>query len=316
MRIVVTGGAGFIGSNFIKYMLNKYPDYKITNIDKLTYAGNLANLTELKDNKNYTFLKADINDEKAMAKVTVDQDLIINFAAESHVDNSITSPKAFLETDVFGTFTLLEQARKNDIPFFQISTDEVYGQIREGSFTEKSRLNPRNPYSVAKLAAERLTHSYFTTYKLKTFITRGSNTFGPNQHTEKLIPRFITNLLTNKKVPVYGTGLNVRDWLYVFDHCSAIDTIFHNAKPGSLFNIGGGNERTNLWITKFILKELSHSNNMIEFVKDRPGHDFRYALDCQKIKDELGWQPESTFESSLKDTIKWYKKNTAWWQNG
>lgn len=314
MNILVTGGAGFIGSNFIRYILNKYPDYKITNIDKLTYAGNLNNLKDIENNPNYSFVKEDICNSLNMPHLVKEKDIIINFAAESHVDNSIISPKDFLRTDVFGTFNLLEAARKNDIKFFQISTDEVYGQIKQGSFTEKSQINPRNPYSASKAAADRLTHSYFSTYELKTFITRASNNFGPFQHPEKLIPKFITNLLQNKKVPLYGEGKQIRDWLFVDDHCSAVDTVLHKAKPGSVYNVGANNEKKNIEITKFLLKELNKPESMIDFVKDRLGHDFRYSLDCSKIKNDLNWSPKSNFQKDLKKTVLWYKNNEWWWK--
>ena len=316
MNLLVTGGAGFIGSNFVRYMLNKYKDYKIVNLDKLTYAGNLENIEDLGTNRRHSFVKGDICDSKLVEKLLKEEEAgaIVNFAAETHVDRSILDPEVFIRTDVFGTHTLLEAARKFSVKkYVQISTDEVYGSIERGSFSETSSLTPSSPYAASKAAADLLTLAYKTTYGLPALITRGSNTYGPYQHTEKFIPLFITNLLENKKVPLYGDGKNVRDWLYVMDHCSAIDTVFHKGKLGEIYNIGGGNERTNLEITRMILKELGMGEDMIEFVKDRPGHDRRYSLNCEKLK-ALGWKPEYPFKKGLKETVKWYKQNVKWWR--
>lgn len=313
MNVLVTGGAGFIGSNFIKHFFSVFPEAKITNLDKLTYAGRLENLKEVESNKNYSFIKGDICDKKIVAKAAKDSDLIINFAAESHVDRSITSPEDFIKTDVFGTFVLLEEARKKDIGIIQISTDEVYGSINNGFFSEDSPLMPSSPYSASKAGADRLAFSYFKTYGLDVKITRSSNNFGPNQFPEKLIPLFVTNLLENKKVPVYGDGKNSRDWIFVKDNCDAIIKVMEKGKKGETFNAGAGNEKTNLEVTEFILNELGKNKSMIEFVEDRKGHDLRYALDCTKIND-LGFKPEHSFETALKETISWYKQNSWWWE--
>lgn len=315
MRILVTGGAGFIGSNFIRHILNKYRDYKIINLDKLTYAGNLDNLKGIENNPNYKFIEGDICDKEIVESIVKDCDVIVNFAAETHVDRSIGDPDAFIRTDIFGTHTLLEAARKFNIKkFIQISTDEVYGSIDKGSFSETDILKPSSPYSASKAGAEMLVNSYFVTFNLPVIITRSSNNFGPYQYPEKLIPLFVTNLIENKKVPVYGTGLNIRDWIYVIDNCEAIDFVLHNGQIGEIYNIGGGNEKTNLDITKMILKEVGKDESFIEYVKDRAGHDKRYALDCSKIK-KLGWKPRFSFENAMNETVKWYKENAEWWKN-
>ena len=313
MNLLVTGGAGFIGSNFIKHYFSVYSDSKIVNLDKLTYAGRLENLKEIESNKNYSFIKGDICDKKVVGKAAKDSDIIINFAAESHVDRSIVSPEDFIKTDVFGTFVLLEEARKKDLEFIQISTDEVYGSIESGLFSEESALMPSSPYSASKAGADRLAFSYFKTYDLNVKITRSSNNFGPNQFPEKLIPLFITNLLEQKKVPVYGDGKNIRDWIYVKDNCDAVIKVMEKGKKGETYNVGGGNEKSNLFITDFILNELGKEKDSIEFVEDRKGHDWRYALNCDKIK-KLGFIPEHSFEQALKETIKWYKNNSWWWK--
>ena len=313
MNLLVTGGAGFIGSNFIKHYFSVYSDSKIVNLDKLTYAGRLENLKEVESNKNYSFIKGDICDKKVVEKAAKDSDIIINFAAESHVDRSIVSPEDFIKTDVFGTFVLLEEARKKDLEFIQISTDEVYGSIESGLFSEESALMPSSPYSASKAGADRLAFSYFKTYDLNVKITRSSNNFGPNQFPEKLIPLFITNLLEQKKVPVYGDGKNIRDWIYVKDNCDAVIKVMEKGKKGETYNVGGGNEKSNLFITDFILNELGKEKDSIEFVEDRKGHDWRYALNCDKIK-KLGFIPEHSFEQALKETIKWYKNNSWWWK--
>ncbi len=313
MKILVTGGLGFIGSNFIRHMLNKY-DYKIINLDKVTYCANFENLRDIEKNKNYRFIKGDICDETAVKKAMNGCDAILNFAAETHVDRSIGSPNDFIRTDVLGTNVLLNQAKENQITrFVQISSDEVYGSIEEGSFKETDVLQPSSPYSASKASADLIACSYMKTYNMPVMITRSSNNFGPYQYPEKLIPLFITNILEGKKVPLYGDGLNIRDWIYVFDNCSAIDFILHRGILGEIYNVGAGNEKTNIGVTKMILAELGKDESFIEHVKDRAGHDRRYALDCQKI-NKLGWKPKFKFESALKETIGWYKENAGWWK--
>lgn len=313
-KLLVTGGLGFIGSNFIRHILKTYPAYTITNLDAQTYAGNPENLRDVEKNPRYSFVKGDICDKEVVERVMKDAEVIINFAAESHVDRSIGDPDAFIKTDIFGTYTLLEAAKKHNVQLYiQISTDEVYGSIEDGKFKETDKLYPSSPYSASKAAAEMLVLSYHTTYKLPVMITRSSNNFGPFHYPEKIIPLFITNLLENKKVPIYGDGLNIRDWLYVLDNCEAIDFIMHNGIVGEIYNIGGDNERTNIEITKLMLNELNKPESLIEFVKDRPGHDRRYALDCAKLH-ALGWKPRFKFEQALKDTITWYKSHESWWR--
>ena len=313
-RMLVTGGAGFIGSNFIIHMLDKQPNIEIVNLDKLTYAGNLENLKSIEKNPNYKFIKGDICDPKVVAKAMKGCDVVVNFAAESHVDRSIQDPGSFIQTDVYGAYVLLEEAKKAGVDkFVQISTDEVYGSIEEGSFNEESPLNPRNPYSASKAGADRLAYSYFATYDLPVLITRSSNNFGPYQFPEKLIPLFVTNLIQGKKVPLYGDGKNVRDWLYVKDNCAAIDLVLSKGKSGEVYNIGGGNETPNIEITEMVLKEFGKGNEMIEYVKDRPGHDRRYSLNFDKVT-RLGFRPAAGFEKELKETIDWYRKNEKWWR--
>lgn len=314
-KVLVTGGAGFIGSNFIRYMLGKY-DYKIVNLDLLTYAGNIASLDDVKNNKNYTFIKGDICDEKLVDRIISDGiNVIINFAAESHVDRSITDPGIFIKTNVLGTQNLLEQAKKYKIKMIQISTDEVYGSLGStGYFTENTPIDTSSPYSASKASADLLVMAYHRTFGLDVNITRCSNNYGPYQFPEKLIPLFITNAMENKQVPLYGDGLNVRDWLFVEDHCSAIDTVLHKAKPGTVYNVGGNNEKTNRYITDTVLKNLGKDESMIKYVQDRLGHDRRYAIDATKIKTELGWQPKYVFEDAIVKTIQWYIDNKKWWQ--
>lgn len=316
LKLLITGGAGFIGSNFIKYILNKYQNYEVINLDKLTYCGNLENLKEIKNNPHYKFVKGDICDPKIVDKIASEElYAIINFAAESHVDRSILDPTAFLRTSIQGTYTLLEAARKYKIKkFVQISTDEVYGSIKKGFFKETDLLSPSSPYSAAKAAADLLVLSYFKTHNLPVLITRSTNNFGPFQYPEKIIPLFITNLLENKKIPVYGDGLNTRDWLYVLDNCKAIDLVLHKGKEGQIYNIGGSNEKNNLELTKLLLKELGKDESCIEYVNDRLGHDRRYAVNNEKLK-KLGWKGQSeNFEKLIKDTILWYKENKQWWK--
>lgn len=316
--VLVTGGAGFIGSNFVRYMLNKYQDYKIINLDLLTYAGNIKSLDDIKNNPNYLFVKGDIADNVLVDKLVYDHkiDLIINFAAESHVDRSITNPDIFVRTNVLGTQNLLEVAKKYKIEkFFQISTDEVYGSLgKTGFFTEKTQLSPNSPYSASKASADLLVMAYHHTFGLNVNITRCSNNYGPYQFPEKLIPLFITNALADKQVPLYGDGLNIRDWLFVEDHCCAIDTVLHKGKDGEIYNVGGNNEKTNKYITDTILKYLGKDSSLIKYVADRLGHDRRYAIDATKIKEELGWQPKYKFEQAIEKTIQWYLNNKQWWQ--
>lgn len=315
MNILVTGGSGFIGSNFIRYILERYPRYNIFNFDKLTYAGNPDNLKDIETNPNYSFVIGDVCDRSDVDRVMQKVNHVIHFAAESHVDRSIEDSLVFVRTNVLGTQTLLESALKHGIKkFIHISTDEVYGSIQEGSFKETDPLKPSSPYSSSKASSDLLVQSYYITYKLPVIITRCTNNFGPYQYPEKLIPLFITNLLENKKVPLYGTGKNMRDWIYVLDHCRAIDTILHNGKIGEIYNIGGGVEKTNLEITKKIIVLLGKDLSMIKYVKDRLGHDFRYSLDCSKLKTELGWCPQYDFERGLRETIQWYKDNPEWWK--
>jgi dTDP-glucose 4,6-dehydratase len=314
--ILVTGGCGFIGSNFVRYMLRNY-DYKIINVDKLTYAGNLENLSDTSDHPNYEFVRGDIAD-KAMIEGLASRgiDAIINFAAESHVDRSIEDPRVFIETNVLGTQVLLEVARKYGIlRFVQISTDEVYGSLGpRGSFKETSPLAPNSPYSASKTAADLLVRAYHKTYSLATIMTRCSNNYGPYQFPEKLIPLMISNALEDKPLPVYGDGMNVRDWIYVEDHCRAIDLIMHRGREGEIYNIGANNELPNIEIVKIILKRLNKPESLIKFVEDRPGHDRRYAIDSGKLRDELGWDIIHPFEEGIDLTIRWYVEHQDWWE--
>ena len=314
MKILVTGGAGFIGSCFIRHMLKSHPDYKIINFDCLTYAGNIENLDDIKNSPNYSFIKADICDKKAVDRAVSEVDCVINFAAESHVDRSILNPEIFIETNIKGTLNLLDCAKKHRIQrYLQVSTDEVYGTLgKDGYFTENTPLAPNSPYSASKAGADMLVRSYFETYKTPVLITRCSNNYGPYQYPEKLIPFFISKLLKGEKVPLYGDGLNIRDWLYVYDHCRAIDTVLHKGREGEVYNVGGHNEKSNIEITKIILKEMGRDENSIEYVKDRLGHDRRYAIDNTKITTELGWEPSLTFEEGIKLTINWYLNNIEW----
>lgn len=311
---LITGGAGFIGSNFIHYMLQKYEDINIINLDKLTYAGNLDNLKSVEKHSGYRFIKGDICDPQIVDPLIREADVIINFAAESHVDRSIGKPDDFIKTDIFGTFVLLEAARKFDIDkFIQISTDEVYGSTLGDSFIETDPLMPSSPYSASKAGADRLAYSYFVTYKIPVLITRCSNNFGPYQYPEKLIPLFVTNALDNKKLPIYGDGKNVRDWIFVDDHCSAIDVVSKKGKHGEVYNIGAGNEKTNLDITNLILKDLNKPEDLKTYVPDRLGHDRRYSIDSKKIQ-KLGWKLEFSFENAIQTTINWYQNNRQWWE--
>jgi dTDP-glucose 4,6-dehydratase len=316
MTMLVTGGAGFIGSNFIRHMLTEHPDTRIVNLDALTYAGNLENLRDVAGNPNYTFVRGDICDPETVAAVFRNHpiDTVVHFAAESHVDRSISDGSTFVRTNVLGTFTLLDCARKHGVRrFIHISTDEVYGSTPSGSFRETDTLNPSSPYSSSKAASDLLARSFFITHGLPVIVTRCTNNYGPYQFPEKLIPFFTTNLLQGKKVPVYGTGRNVRDWLYVIDHCRAIDFILQHGEPGEIYNIGGGAERTNLEITRKILELLGEDESMIEYVPDRKGHDFRYSLDFGKLR-KLGWKPAYRFDDALEATVKWYVENEWWWR--
>ncbi len=315
MRLLITGGCGFIGSNFIRYMLGKYPAYKIMNLDKLSYCGCGDNLKDIEKDKRYKFVKGDICDRKLVAALVKDCETIINFAAESHVDRSIKDASRFIRTNVGGVHTLLEAARKNRIKrTIQISTDEVYGSINKGSFKETSLLHPNSPYAASKAGGDHLALAYYTTFKVPVIITRSSNNFGPYQFPEKIIPLFITNLLENKKAPLYGDGMNVRDWLYVLDNCRAIDLVLHKGRIGEIYNIGGGYEIPNIQLTRIILGLLGASENMIKYVPDRLGHDRRYSLDSTKIR-RLGWRPAKHFNTAIKETVEWYKKNETWWQD-
>ena len=313
-NILVTGGAGFIGSCFVRHMLKKHPDYKIINLDALTYAGNIENLDDVKNNPKYKFVHGDICDRNLVRDLVAQVDCVVNFAAESHVDNSIKHPEIFVKTNVEGTLNLLMAAKEFKIErYLQVSTDEVYGSLgKTGYFYETTPLAPNSPYSASKASADLLVRAYYETYKLPTLNTRCSNNYGPYQYPEKLIPFFISKLLRNEKVPVYGDGLNVRDWLYVYDHCEAIDRVLHNGKIGEVYNIGGHNEKTNLEITHLILDAMGKDESSIEYVEDRLGHDRRYAISNDKIMKELNWSPSVTFEEGIKMTIDWYLSNQEW----
>ncbi len=328
--ILVTGGAGFIGSNFVKLMLHRHSDYKIINIDALTYAGNLENLKDVSDNANYTFIKVDIRNRVKIEEIfnTYEIDTVVNFAAESHVDRSIVEPEIFLTTNIMGTQVLLDVAKKhwkinpNDkyckeykegVKFLQISTDEVYGALGEtGMFVETMPLMPNSPYSASKASADMIVRAYHETFGMPINITRCSNNYGPYQFPEKLIPLMINNCLKEENLPVYGDGMQIRDWLHVSDHCVAIDTVLHNGVIGEVYNVGGNNEKANIEIVKLIIKTIGKSESLIKYVKDRPGHDRRYAIDNTKITTQLGWKPQYTFEQGMKETIEWYLNNTEW----
>jgi dTDP-glucose 4,6-dehydratase len=315
-NILVTGGAGFIGSNFVRYMLREHPAYRLVVYDKLTYAGNTASLLDVHDEPRYRFERGDIADKHRLADVIRDNqiDTIVNFAAESHVDRSILEPDAFIHTDVVGTYVLLEAARQFGLErVAQVSTDEVYGSIPEGAFKEGDPLEPNSPYSASKAGGELMVRAYHETYGLNTVVTRGSNTFGPYQYPEKVAPLFITNAIDNLPLPLYGDGRQVRDWLYVLDHCAGIDLVLHRGQPGEVYNLGGGNERHNIDVTRAILRLLGKPDSLIRPVADRPGHDRRYALDCSKIQ-ALGWRPAHAFETALAETVDWYRRNEWWWR--
>jgi dTDP-glucose 4,6-dehydratase len=308
VRLVVTGGAGFIGSNFVRYMLAEHEDVEILNLDKLTYAGNLENLRGIEDDPRYTFARGDICDEDAVAEALRGADAVINFAAETHVDRSISGPQDFISTDVLGTHTLLEAVRRLEIPrYLQISTDEVYGSIEDGACTEESGLDPSSPYSASKAGGDLLVLAYHRTFGTPVLITRSSNNYGPYQYPEKLVPLFITNAIDDQQLPVYGDGL------YVEDNCAGIDLVLQQGVPGHVYNIGGGNEVQNLTITRHILELLGKSEELIRFVTDRPGHDRRYAVDCAKLR-ALGWAPKVPFEAGLARTVEWYAGHPDWWR--
>jgi len=314
MRLLVSGGAGFIGSDFVRRMLAKHDDLEVVCFDKLTYAGNLDNLKAVADDPRYTFVRGDICDRDAVEKAAESVDAIVNFAAETHVDRSIAEPEAFLHTDILGTHTLLEVVRARGIGrMVQVSTDEVYGSIDEGAFCETDIIKPSSPYSASKAGGDLQVLAYHTTYDVPVMITRGSNTYGPYQYPEKLIPLFVTNALEGEQLPLYGDGMNVRDWLHVDDHCDGIEFVLFNGRPGEVYNVGGGNERTNREITSIIIDELGLSEDVIKWVADRPGHDRRYALDCGKLA-AMGWTPKVEFEAGLRDTIRWYRDNAWWWE--
>lgn len=314
MKLLVTGGCGFIGSCFVRHILKKYPTYKVINIDALTYCGNLANLKDIENNPNYTFVHGNICDKKLVRELIKEVDCVVNFAAESHVDNSIKTPEIFIETNVQGTLNLLQASKELGVErFLQVSTDEVYGTLgATGYFYETTPLAPNSPYSASKASADMLVRAYHETFNLPVLNTRCSNNYGPYQYPEKLIPFFISRLLQDQKVPVYGDGLNVRDWLYVYDHCEAIDVVLHKGKIGEVYNIGGHNEKTNMEITRLILGAMGKDESSIEYVQDRLGHDRRYAISNDKITSELGWSPSLTFEEGIKITINWYLNNQDW----
>jgi dTDP-glucose 4,6-dehydratase len=314
VRIVVTGGAGFIGSNFVRYMLGKHADVEIVTLDKLTYAGNLANLRDVEDDPRHTFVKGDICDAAAVRGALAGADAVVNFAAETHVDRSISDPQDFIRTDVLGTHTLLEAVRDlGTARYLQISTDEVYGSIDEGSFTEESPICPSSPYSASKAGADMVVLSYVTTFGTPALITRSSNNYGAWQYPEKIVPLFVTNAIDDLPLPVYGDGLNVRDWLYVEDNCAGIDLVLREGNVGEVYNIGGGHEVANIEITRQILRLLGKDESLIRWVTDRPGHDRRYSIDCAKLK-ALGWAPQAPFAEGLKRTVDWYRSREDWWR--
>ena len=312
MKVLVTGGAGFIGSNFVRHTIEKYREYEVIVLDKLTYAGMKENLQGVLS--KITFVKGDINRKEDIEKVIRGCDFIVNFAAETHVDRSIIDAGSFVLTDAFGTYNLLEACRKFEIKrFVQIGTDEVYGHVLKGSFKEEDKLSPRNPYAASKASADLLCKAFFETYGLPVVITRSTNNYGYYQHPEKLIPKTIIYALLNKKIPIYGKGENVRDWIFVEDNCEAIDLVLHNGKNGEIYNIAGKQELENLQVVKTILKVMNKPESLIQFVKDRPGHDLRYSLDISKI-EKLGWRPKTKFEEGIRKTIEWYKTNEWWWK--
>jgi dTDP-glucose 4,6-dehydratase len=315
VKVLVTGGAGFIGSNFVRYALAAHADWQVTTLDKLTYAGRLENLESVRDEPRHRFVRGDVADRAVAAPLVKDSDIVVHFAAETHVDRSIKNAGEFITTDVYGTFVLLEAARENPSlrRFVQISTDEVYGSVPHGSSKETDELRPRNPYSASKAGADRLAYSYWATYDVPVVITRASNNYGPNQFPEKLIPLFITNLLDDIPVPLYGDGQNERDWLHVDDHCRGVDLLIDNGQPGEVYNIGGGNQIKNVDLTHRILELVGKPASLIKPVADRPGHDRRYSLDTSKL-ESLGWKPRERFDGGLARTVQWYRDNERWWR--
>ncbi len=316
MQVLVTGGAGFIGSNFIRYMLSDYDDVEITNFDLLTYAGRLENLQDVKDDSRYRFTQGDIRDREAVEQITREKfDLVVNFAAETHVDRSIVEAGSFVLTDAFGTYVLLDAARKFDVErFVQISTDEVYGSIKEGSFKETDTVNPSSPYSASKAAGDHIALAFYKTYGLSVVVTRSSNNYGPFQYPEKLIPKLILRAIGDQPLPIYGDGKQMRDWLYVIDNCAAINLVAKKGKAGGIYNIGSGEERMNIEVAKEILRTLKKPESLITFVSDRPSHDRRYSLDTTRVR-ALGWKPNFVFSEGLEKTVDWYLKNKSWWRH-
>lgn len=317
MKYLITGGAGFMGSNMVRYLLNEHPDASIVNVDKLTYAGNPENLKDIKEDRRYTFIQADISDRGAMyaAFETHRPDIVINYAAETHVDRSIASPDEFIRTDVLGTHVLLDAVNSfRSGRYVQVSTDEVYGSVKDGLFTESSPFDPSSPYSASKAGGDHMVMAYHRTYNLDAIVTHSCNVYGPNQYPEKIIPLFITNLFEKKKVPVYGDGKQVREWIYVLDHCRAIDVIAQRGHSGETYNIGTGERITNIELTKRLIALCGSSDASIEYVKDRPGHDVRYAIDSTKLRDQLSWVPHTIISEGLPSTVEWYRTNEAWWK--
>lgn len=317
MKALVTGGAGFIGSNFIRRILNTNRDIVVLNLDALKYGSNLENLKDLEENEGYSFIQGDISNYSLVSESIKDADAVVNFAAETHVDRSISAPEAFLQSNVKGVFTLLEAVRKVNpsVRLVHISTDEVYGDILDGSFREKDALRPSSPYSASKAAADVYVLGYARTYSLNASITRCTNNYGPYQFPEKLIPKTIIRASMDLKIPIYGSGLNVRDWIHVDDHCRAVETVLNFGKPGEIYNVSSDEEKTNLEIVRTILETLGKDENLMEFVEDRPGHDLRYSLDSSKLRRELGWKPEHSFEKGIQDTVRWYAENREWWKS-
>jgi dTDP-glucose 4,6-dehydratase len=315
VKLLVTGGLGFIGSNFIRFLLDKHQDVEVTNLDNCSYGSNSSNLKDLEGSGRYKFVRGDISDSELIIPIMSTRDVIVNFAASTHVDRSIADPSGCFQNNTTGTLTLLESSRKSGNPLFlQVSTDEVYGDVSEGLSSENDTLNPSSPYAATKAAADVLVLAYHRTYELKTILTRCTNNFGPYQFPEKLIPKTIIRAMNNLTIPLYGSGKQVRDWIYVADHCEALDLAIRQGKPGSVYNIAGGNQTDNLQLVKMILKTLDKPEELIHHVEDRPGHDMRYGLDGSKIKKELGWQPHRNFEKALHATIEWYKTNEDWWK--
>lgn len=315
MRILVTGGCGFIGSNFIRHILSRYPDYKVINLDALTYAGNSANLRDIENDTRYSFVKGRIEDRGLVSSLIKDADYVVHFAAESHVDRSILDVSPFIKTNIVGTTVILDAIRDSSVKrYVHISTDEVYGSLGEdGRFTEETPLRPNSPYAASKASADLLVRAYYETYRIPAIIVRPSNNYGPYQFPEKFIPLMITNLIKDRPIPIYGEGRNVRDWLFVEDNCRAIDIILHNGRTGEAYNVGGNSEMRNIDLARAVLKIMDKKDEMITYVKDRPGHDYRYALDSSKVEGELGWQPETDIMEGLKKTIHWYMNNEWWW---